>query len=111
MISDSHWVARFAVTSGARAALETELSLLALLGDALPVPVPRFEHVVRSRDGEAMTTTYRFLDGVPLSLPALAALSDRARTRAFDELAGMIDALRRVAPDRARAAGARVRTP
>lgn len=29
--------------------------------------------------GEAMTAAYRFLDGVPLSLGALAALSDSAR--------------------------------
>jgi hypothetical protein len=53
---------------------------------------------------------YRLLDGVPLSLAALAALSDRARTRALDELAGTIDALRGFPCDRARAAGFRLRS-
>jgi aminoglycoside phosphotransferase (APT) family kinase protein len=47
----------------------------------------------------------RLLEGVPLSLAALAALSDSARARALDELAGAIDALRGFPADRARAAG------
>jgi aminoglycoside phosphotransferase (APT) family kinase protein len=106
---DGDWVARFPITADARAALETELPLLSLVHDALPVPVPRIEHVARSPDGEAMMTAYRLLDGLPLSLTALAALSDSARARAFDELAGVIDALRRVPLDHARAAGVHVR--
>lgn len=78
---DGEWVARFPVTSNARATLGAELSLLSLVGDAAPVPVPRVEHVVRVCDGEAQMTAYRFLDGVPLTLPALAGLSDSARPR------------------------------
>ena len=106
---DRGWVARFPVTSDARATLEAELSLLSLLTDALPVPVPRVEHVVRRRDGQAMMTVYRFLHGAPLTLPALAGLSDSARGRALDEAADMIEALRRVPTQRARAAGVEVR--
>jgi aminoglycoside phosphotransferase (APT) family kinase protein len=56
---DGEWVARFPVTSDAGATLETELSLLSLLGDALPVPVPRVQHVVRRRHGQATMTAYR----------------------------------------------------
>jgi aminoglycoside phosphotransferase (APT) family kinase protein len=46
---------------------------------------------------------------VPLSLAALAALSDSARARALDELAGAVDGLRGFPSDRARAAGVQVR--
>jgi aminoglycoside phosphotransferase (APT) family kinase protein len=106
---DGDWVARFPITADARAALATELALLSLLHDVLPVPVPRVEHVVRDPDGQATMTAYRLLDGVPLSLPALAGLSDGARVRAFDELADMIDALRRVPLQHAEAAGVHVR--
>jgi aminoglycoside phosphotransferase (APT) family kinase protein len=56
-----------------------------------------------------MMTAYRLLEGVPLSLAALAALSDSARARVLDELAGTIDALRGFPADRARAAGVHVR--
>jgi phosphotransferase family enzyme len=90
---DGNWVARFPFAADARAALEIELALLSLLHDALPVPVPRIEYVVRNPDGQATMSAYRLLDGVPLSLPALGALSDGARARAFDELGDMIDAL------------------
>jgi aminoglycoside phosphotransferase (APT) family kinase protein len=106
---DGDWVARFPITADARATLQTELALLALLHDALPVPVPGIEHVARNPEGEAIMTAYRLLDGVPLSLPALAALSDSARARAFNELSGMIDALRRVPVEHAQGAGVHVR--
>ena len=46
---------------------------------------------------------------MPLSLAALAALSDSARARVLDELAGTIGALRGFPSDRARAAGAQLR--
>ena len=66
---NGEWVARFPITADARATVETELSLLPLLDDALPVPVPRFEHVVRRPGGEAVMTAYRFLDGAPRPPP------------------------------------------
>jgi aminoglycoside phosphotransferase (APT) family kinase protein len=106
---DGEWVARFPLTVDAAAGLETEVSLLPLLEDALPVPVPRFEHVVHRPGGGVMMTAHQLLEGVPLSLAALAALPDSARARVLDELAGAIDALRRFPSDRARAAGVQVR--
>ena len=60
---DGGWVARFPCVAAARASLESELALAPLLAAALPVAVPRFEHVGRDGDGTAVMAAYRLLRG------------------------------------------------
>ena len=61
-VVDDEWVFRVPRREGVVAALETEIALLPALADALPVRVPRFEHV--SRDPPFVA--YRLIDGSPL---------------------------------------------
>jgi aminoglycoside phosphotransferase (APT) family kinase protein len=103
---DGSWVARFPATARARASLESELALLPRLAAALPVAVPRCEHVVRDRDGAPVMAAYRILAGEPASAAALAALPEAARNRAVGDLAAVLAALRRIPPE---TAGVRLR--
>jgi aminoglycoside phosphotransferase (APT) family kinase protein len=103
---DRDWAARFPLTPAASRSLEREVALAPLLGAALTTPVPRFEYVIRTPGGRPIMSLYRFLVGVPLSVDALASLSEKARTRALDDVAAVLDALRMISIDAAAAAGA-----
>jgi aminoglycoside 2''-phosphotransferase len=101
---DGEWVVRFPLVADAQGTLATELALLPALAQALPVAVPRPEHVAE-RDGRLVFAAYRALEGEPLSDAALDALSPAARDRALDELTAVLDAIHRFPLERARAAG------
>ncbi|MGH3050164.1 MAG: phosphotransferase, partial [Gaiellaceae bacterium] len=60
---DSEWAFRFPLRPEPARALELEIALLPALAPALPVPVPRFEHVVREPE---LCVAYRLIDGEPL---------------------------------------------
>jgi aminoglycoside phosphotransferase (APT) family kinase protein len=62
LVVEDEWVLRFPRWPGAVEALEKEIALLPALAPALPVPVPRFEHVSR----EPFFVAYRFILGRPL---------------------------------------------
>ncbi len=61
-IVDDEWVFRFPRRRGVEEALELELALLPALAPALPVAVPRFEHVSR----DPCFVGYRLIRGEPL---------------------------------------------
>lgn len=106
---DGGWVARFPLTPAASQSLDREVALAPLLGAALNTQVPRFEYVIRTPDGLPTMSLDRMLVGVPLSVDALETLSEKARKRALDHLAAVLDALRMVSLDAAGGAGASVR--
>jgi aminoglycoside 2''-phosphotransferase len=101
---DRDWVVRFPLVPDAQRTLATELALLPRLAPHLPVMVPCPEHTAE-RDGQLVFIAYRALEGEPLSDAALNALPARARTRALDELAALLDAIHRFPADSAQAAG------
>jgi aminoglycoside phosphotransferase (APT) family kinase protein len=74
-IVDDDWVFRFPRRSGVEEALEVEIVLLPALAPALPVNVPRFEHISR----EPLFVGYRLIRGEPL------VDADAAGVRAFLE--------------------------
>ena len=61
-IVDDEWVFRFPRRAGVEEALEVEIALLPALAAAVPVDVPRFEHVSR----EPLFVGYPLLRGEPL---------------------------------------------
>ena len=61
-IVDDEWVFRFPRRRGVEEALEVELAILPTLAPALPVEVPRFEHVWR----DPFFVGYRLIRGEPL---------------------------------------------
>ena len=65
-IVDGSWVFRFPRRAHVAAALEVEIALLPELERALPVAVPRFEHVVREPE---LAVAYRLVEGEPCSVP------------------------------------------
>jgi aminoglycoside 2''-phosphotransferase len=101
---DAEWVVRFPLVPEAQDSLRRELVLLPELAPELPVAVPAPEHVGED-DGQIAFSAYRALEGEPLSDAGLRALSPMARTRALDQLAGVLDAIHRLALPRAQAAG------
>ncbi len=62
-IADGELVFRFPRRSGVEETLEREIALLPLLAHALPVAVPRFEHVARD---PVFFVAYPLIDGEPL---------------------------------------------
>jgi aminoglycoside phosphotransferase (APT) family kinase protein len=62
LLVGDEWVFRFARRPGVIPALETEIALLPVLAPALPVAVPRFEHVSH----EPAFVVYRLIHGEPL---------------------------------------------
>jgi aminoglycoside phosphotransferase (APT) family kinase protein len=60
---DESWAFRFPRRAGPARALETEIALLPVLAPALPVAVPRFEHVVREPE---LFVAYPLIEGEPL---------------------------------------------
>lgn len=62
MLVDDEWIFRFPRRGGVEAALEVEIALLPELAPALPVAVPRFEHVSR----EPLFVAYRVIHGTRL---------------------------------------------
>jgi len=62
-IADGELVFRFPRRSGVEETLEREIALLPLLADALPVAMPRFEHVARD---PVFFVAYPLIDGEPL---------------------------------------------
>lgn len=101
---DTEWVVRFPLVPEAQRTLRTELALLPYLARDLPVAVPYPEHIAE-QDGQLVFSAYRALDGQPLSDAALTALAPPARTRALDELTGLLDAIHCFPESVARAAG------
>lgn len=62
VIVDDTWVVRIPRREGVLAALETEIALLPALTEALPIEVPRFEHV----SCEPPFVVYPMIRGTPL---------------------------------------------
>jgi len=62
-VVNGEWIFRFPRRPQVERWLETEIALLPELAPALPVAVPRFEHVVRE---PVMCVGYRLIDGEPL---------------------------------------------
>ncbi|HZB23157.1 MAG TPA: phosphotransferase [Gaiellaceae bacterium] len=62
VVADDEWVFRFPRRTGVEAALELEIELLPAIAPALPVAIPKFEHV--SRDPPFVA--YRLIRGEPL---------------------------------------------
>jgi aminoglycoside phosphotransferase (APT) family kinase protein len=62
VVVDDSWVVRIPRREGVLDALETEIALLPAIADALPVEIPRFEHVSR----EPPFVVYRLIRGTPL---------------------------------------------
>jgi aminoglycoside phosphotransferase (APT) family kinase protein len=62
LIVDDDWVFRFPRRSRVEEALEVEIALLPALAPALPVAVPRFEHISR----DPLFVGYRLIHGDPL---------------------------------------------
>ena len=60
---DSEWAFRFPRRAEPARALELEIELLPALAPALPVPVPRFEHVVREPE---LFVAYPLIEAEPL---------------------------------------------
>jgi len=62
VVADDAWVFRFPRRASVEATLALEIELLPLLHDALPVEVPRFEHVSR----DPLFVAYPLIGGDPL---------------------------------------------
>jgi aminoglycoside phosphotransferase (APT) family kinase protein len=62
-IVDAEWAFRFPRRDVVAEALEVEIVLLPALAPALPVAVPRFEHVVRE---PGLAVVYRLIEGEPV---------------------------------------------
>jgi aminoglycoside phosphotransferase (APT) family kinase protein len=62
-VVDAEWVFRFPRRDAVADALEVEIVLLPALASALPVAVPRFEHVIREPE---LAVAYRLIDGEPI---------------------------------------------
>ena len=62
VLVDDEWIFRFPRRAGVEEALEAEIALLPAVSSALPVAVPRFEHVSR----EPLFVAYRAIRGTPL---------------------------------------------
>lgn len=101
---DGEWVVRFPLVPDAQRTLRTEVALLPALAPRLPVDVPCPQHI-GNRGGQLVFMAYRALEGEPLSDAALDALAPAARARALDELAALLDGIRRFQIEHARAAG------
>jgi len=82
LILDGEWVLRIPRNEGAAAKLAKEAELLPALAPALPVEIPRFEHVSR----EPPFVVYRLIPGDPL------------RSEDPDGLRGFLEALHSVDP-------------
>lgn len=63
-VADEEWVFRFPRREQVERRLETEIALLPELAAALPVDVPRFEHVLRE---PRLCVGYRMIRGEPLA--------------------------------------------
>ena len=93
VVVDEAWAFRFPRRAAVVPPLETEIALLPELADRLPVAVPRFEHVVRSRPA---FVGYRLIEGEPLPPGARLAATDVGR---------FLSALHAFDPERAHALG------
>jgi aminoglycoside phosphotransferase (APT) family kinase protein len=89
---DSEWIVRVPRREPVREILELEVRLLPELAPALPVPIPRFEHVA---DG-VRAVAYRKLEGEPV---------DVSRARFGAELGRFLSALHAFPVERARELG------
>jgi aminoglycoside phosphotransferase (APT) family kinase protein len=80
-IVDDDWVFRFPRRSQVEEALELEIAVLPVLARALPVELPRFEHISR----EPLFVAYRLIRGAPM------VDEDGAGVRAFLDALHAID--------------------
>ena len=80
-IVDDEWVFRFPRRSQVEEALALEIDLLPMIAGALPVEVPRFEHISR----EPLFVGYRLIRGTPLGA------EDSGGARAFLDALHAID--------------------
>ncbi|HET9016939.1 MAG TPA: phosphotransferase [Thermomicrobiaceae bacterium] len=102
-------VFRFPRRAEVAARLRVEVALLAELGPALPLPVPRPDHVAPGAlDFPWTFAGYPLLRGVPLDA---VALDDPAIGRVADDLGRFLAALHRFPADRAAALGVPAFTP
>ena len=86
---DRVWIVRIPRDETGRARFAAELNLLAALGPASPVPVPRYGYV--ARDGSM--GAYRRLDGAEMTPPVFALLEPRAQRAVLIQLAHFLSVL------------------
>lgn len=108
LLVNGEWIFRVPLRPESEATLEKEVRLLAALGPALPVPVPRYERVGRGDRAPRVIAAYRRIGGVPVTR---ASLEGTAGARLCEQLATFLTDLHAFPLHRADAVGIPVRDP
>ena len=95
VLLDDRWVFRFPRTPEAAALGAAERRLLAALGAASPLAVPRYDHVSRAGDFGG----YRMIAGQPLTEAAFAALPRVAQERVLGQIGDFLRVLHALPPE------------